>query len=138
MHFASNYSTNGRLHLLLIRRHIILVDKFCVGAQQSCRPRFRSFVFDERCIFVQYDLPNTKKKKKKICTYENRINFITKWGQPMESTEIGGEAKVYESLWSGGNESGSSGFYFPVYTLCMSFTFKEQMMEFVIALSRTV
>ena len=57
-------------------------------------------MFDERCIFVQYDLPNTKKRKK-ICTYENRINFITKWGQPMESTEIGGEAKVYESLWSG-------------------------------------
>ena len=28
MHFTSNYSTNGRLHLLLIRRHIILVDKF--------------------------------------------------------------------------------------------------------------
>ena len=91
----------------------------CVGAQQSCRPRYRSFVFDERCIFVQYDLPNTKKKK--ICTYENRINFITKWGQPMESTEIEREAKVYESLWSGGNESRSSGFYFPVYILYMSF-----------------
>ena len=72
-------------------------------------------MFDERCIFVQYDLPNTKKRKK-ICTYENRINFITKWGQPMESTEIGGEAKIYESLWSGGNESRHSGFYFPVYT----------------------
>ena len=39
----------------------------------------------------------------------------------MESTEIGREAKVYESLWSGGNESRSSGFYFPIYTLCMSF-----------------
>ena len=39
----------------------------------------------------------------------------------MESTEIGREAKVYESLWSGGNESSSSGFYFPVYTLYMSF-----------------
>ena len=39
----------------------------------------------------------------------------------MESTEIGREAKVYESLWSGGNESRSSGFYFTVYTLYMSF-----------------
>ena len=39
----------------------------------------------------------------------------------MESTEIGGEAKVFESLWSGGNESMSSGFYFPGYTLYMSF-----------------
>ena len=64
MHFASNYSTNGILHLLLIRRHIILVDLVCVGAQQSCRPRFQSFVFDERCIFVQYDLPNANKKDK--------------------------------------------------------------------------
>ena len=27
-------------------------------------------MFDERCIFVQYDLPNTKTRKK-ICTYEN-------------------------------------------------------------------
>ena len=26
MHFTINYSTNGRLHLLLIRRHIIFVD----------------------------------------------------------------------------------------------------------------
>ena len=104
----------------------------CVGAQQSCRPRFRSFVFDERCIFVQYDLPNTKKIKK-ICTYENRINFITKWGQPMGSTEIGREAKVYESLWSGGNKSRSPS----LYTICR-FTFKEQMMKFVIALTRTV
>ena len=78
-------------------------------------------MIDERCIFVQYDLPDTQKKIKKIRTYENRINFITKWGQPMESTEIGREAKVYESLWSGGNESRSSGFYFPVYTLYMSF-----------------
>ena len=49
-------------------------------------------------------------KIKKICTYENRIDLITKWEQPMESTEIGREAKVYESLWSGGNESRSSGF----------------------------
>ena len=97
-----------------------MINFVCVGAQQSCRPRFRSFVLDERCIFVQYDLPNTKKRKK-ICTYENIINFITKWGQPIESTEIGGEAKVYEILWSGGNESRSSGFYFPVYTLFMSF-----------------
>ena len=39
----------------------------------------------------------------------------------MESTGIGREAKLYESLWSGGNESRSSGFYFPVYTLYMSF-----------------
>ena len=39
----------------------------------------------------------------------------------MESSEIGREAKVYESLSSGGNESRSSGFYFPVYTLYMSF-----------------
>ena len=64
MHFASNYCTNGRLILLLIRRHIILdlVDLVGVGAQQSCRPRFQSFVFDERCIFVQYDLPNARKK----------------------------------------------------------------------------
>ena len=62
MHFASNYSTNGRLHLLLIRGHIILVDLVCVGAQQSCRLRYRSFAFDERCIFVQYDLPNAKTK----------------------------------------------------------------------------
>ena len=30
MHFGSNYSTNGRLHLFLIRRHIILVDLVCV------------------------------------------------------------------------------------------------------------
>ena len=51
----------------------------CVCAQQSCRPGFRSFVFDERCIFVQYVLPNAKKN---ICTYENIINFITK----METT----------------------------------------------------
>ena len=80
MHFASNYSTNGRLHLLLIRRRIILVDLVCVGVQQSCRPRFRSFVIDERCTFVQYVLPNANKKIKKICTYENRINFITKMG----------------------------------------------------------
>ena len=39
----------------------------------------------------------------------------------MESTDIGREAKVYESLWSGGNESRSCGFYYPVYTLYMSF-----------------
>ena len=39
----------------------------------------------------------------------------------MESTEIGREAKVYENLWSGGNESRSSEFYFPIYTLYMSF-----------------
>ena len=39
----------------------------------------------------------------------------------MESTEIRREAKVYESLWNGGNGSRSSGFYFPVYTLYMSF-----------------
>ena len=39
----------------------------------------------------------------------------------MESTDIGWEAKVYESLWSGANESRSSGFYFPAYTLYMSF-----------------
>ena len=52
----------------------------------------------------------------------------------MESTEIGREAKVYESLWSGGNESRSSGFYFPVYNYICRFTLKEQMMEFVIAL----
>ena len=38
----------------------------------------------------------------------------------MESTEIGKEAKVYESLWSGGNESRSSDFYFPICTLYMS------------------
>ena len=80
MHFASNYSTNGRLHLFLLRRHIILTELVCVGAQQSCRPRFQSFVFDKRCIFVQYDLPNARKKIKKICTYENRINFLTKMG----------------------------------------------------------
>ena len=66
MHFASNYSTNGRLHLLQIRRHIILVDSVCVGAQQSCRPRFRTFVFDERCIFVQYDLPMQEKYKENM------------------------------------------------------------------------
>ena len=54
-------------------------------------------MFDEHYIFVQYDLPSTKKIKK-ICTYEDGINFITKWGQPMESKEIGREAKVYESL----------------------------------------
>ena len=45
----------------------------------------------------------------------------------MESTEIGREAKVYERLWSGGNESRSSGFYFPVYTLYMSFHVQEQL-----------
>ena len=39
----------------------------------------------------------------------------------MESTEIGREAKVYESMWSGGNESRSSDFDFPIYTLYMSF-----------------
>ena len=44
----------------------------------------------------------------------------------MESTEIGREAKNYESLWSGGNESRSSDFYFPIYTLICRFTFKEQ------------
>ena len=50
----------------------------------------------------------------------------------MESTEIGGEARVYASLWSVGNESRSSDhlqdFYFPIYTLFLynRFTFKEQ------------
>ena len=82
-------------------------------------------VFEVLCLMSVAYLSNTiyqmQKKRKKICTYENRINFITKWGQPMESTEIGGEAEVHESLWSGGNESRSSGFYFPVYTLYMSF-----------------
>ena len=39
----------------------------------------------------------------------------------MESTEIGREAKVYESPWSGGNELRSSDIYFPIYTLYMSF-----------------
>ena len=76
MHFASNFSTNGSLHLLLIRWHIILADLVCVGAQQSCRPRFRSL-----CKMSVAYLSNTikqmqEKKIKKICTYENRINFI--------------------------------------------------------------
>ena len=39
----------------------------------------------------------------------------------MESTEIGRGAKVYETLWSGGDESRSIDFYFPIYTLYMSF-----------------
>ena len=56
------------------------MDLVCVGAQQSYRPLIRSFVFDERCIFVQYDLPNARKKIKKICAYENKINFITEMG----------------------------------------------------------
>ena len=83
-------------------------------------------VFEVLCLMSVAYLSNTiyqiqKIKMTKICTYENRIHFITKWGQPMGSTEIGREVKVYESLWSGGNESRSSGFYFPVYTLYMSF-----------------
>ena len=80
-------------------------------------------VLEVLCLMSVAYLSNTiyQIHKKKICTFENIINFITKWGQPMESTEIGREAKVYESLWSGGNESSSSGFYFPVYTLYMSF-----------------
>ena len=64
-------------------------------------------VFEVLCLMSIAYLSNTiyqvQKKIKKICTYEDRINFITKWRQPMESTEIGREAKVYESLWSGGN-----------------------------------
>ena len=81
-------------------------------------------VFEVLCLMSVAYLSNTIyqiQKKTKLCTHENRINFITKWGQPMESTEIGREAKVYESLWSGGNESRSSGFYFPIYTLYMLF-----------------
>ena len=58
-------------------------------------------VFEVWCLMSIAYLSNTiyqvQKKIKKICTYEDRINFITKWGQPMESTEIGREAKVYES-----------------------------------------
>ena len=42
----------------------MLVDKFglcwCSAVTQ---PRFRSFVFDERCIFVHYGLPNTKNEE---------------------------------------------------------------------------
>ena len=76
-------------------------------------------VFEILCLMNVEYLSNTiyqMQQKKIICTYENRINFITKWGQPMESTKIGKKAKVYESMWSGGNESRSSGFYFPIYT----------------------
>ena len=89
MHFASNYSTNGRLHLLLIRRHIILVDKFGLcWFSAVMQASFSNFLCLMSVAYLSNTiLPNTKKKK--ICTYENRINFITKWGQPMESTEIG-------------------------------------------------
>ena len=48
----------------------------------------------------------------------------------MESTDIRREARVYESLWSEGNESRSRDhlldFYFPIYTLYDRLTFKEQ------------
>ena len=89
MHFASNYSTNGRLHLLLIRWHMILVDLVPVEVLNS----HAGLVFEVLCILSVAYLSNTiyqmQEKIKKICTYENRINLITKWGQPIESTEIG-------------------------------------------------
>ena len=50
----------------------------------------------------------------------------------MESTDIGREPKVYESMWSEGNESRSrdhlQDFYFPIYIhyIFNRFTFKEQ------------
>ena len=61
----------------------------------------------------------------------------------MESTEIGGETKVYASLWSVGNESMSSGhlqdFYFPIYTLFyITVSRSKNRMKFAIALTRTV
>ena len=60
----------------------------------------------------------------------------------MESTEIGREAKVYESLWSGGNESRSSDhlqdFYFPIYSLFIIVSRSRNRIKFVIALTRTV
>ena len=58
-------------------------------------------VFEVLCLMSVAYLSTTIyqiQKIKKICIYENIINFITKWGCPMESTEIGREAKVYESL----------------------------------------
>ena len=59
----------------------------------------------------------------------------------MESTDIGREAKVYESLWSRGNESRSSDhvqdFYFLINTLYIVSRSMNRM-KFVIVLTRTV
>ena len=61
MHFTINYSTNGRLHLLLIRRHIIFVD--LVGDEVLSSHAvifFEVLYFDEHYMFVQYVLPSVK------------------------------------------------------------------------------
>ena len=65
-------------------------------------------VFEVLCLMSVAYLSNTGcQMQEKICTYEHRINCIIKWGQPMESTDLGREAKVYEHLWSEGNVSRS-------------------------------
>ena len=62
----------------------------------------------------------------------------------MESKYIGREAKVYGSLWSGGNESRSRDhlhdFYLLIYTLFIYMTVSrsKNRMKFVLALTRTV
>ena len=57
MHFGINYSTNERLHLLLIRWHIWLAME-CSAVMQTYFRRF--VVFDERYIFVQYVQPSAE------------------------------------------------------------------------------
>ena len=52
--FASNYSTNGRLHLLLIRRHIILVDLVRVEVLSS----HAGLVFEVLCLMSVAYLSN--------------------------------------------------------------------------------
>ena len=61
----------------------------------------------------------------------------------MESTDIGREAKVYESMWSEGNESRSrdhlQDFLLPkIYTIYLSVSLSRNKMKFVIALTRII
>ena len=76
-------------------------------------------VFEVLCLMSVAYLSNTiyqiQEKIKKICTYENRINFITKMGTAHE------EHRNREGGRKRGNESRSSNFYFTIYTLYISF-----------------